>query len=180
MTESAMNRRERRMNPNEPSKANTSAILKLFVYGTLKRGYWNHDRFCAQAISIEPATVWGRLYHLAAGFPALEVPENTILAQGTNDPLTDAVTQGRIDIQGFDRPPGDWDLAHGELVTFTDPLRDLPPIDRLEGFRPVEHSMYQRVMVAARAKNIITPAWLYRMEYPPHGERVANGRWERI
>jgi len=21
------------------------AILRLFVYGTLKRGYWNHDRF---------------------------------------------------------------------------------------------------------------------------------------
>jgi gamma-glutamylcyclotransferase (GGCT)/AIG2-like uncharacterized protein YtfP len=109
----------------------------------------------------------------------LEVPESTILAQGTSDPLADAETQGRINIQDFDRPPGDWDLVHGELVTFTDPLRDLPPIDRLEGFRPLEHSMYQRVMVAARAETVITSVWLYRMECLLQGERVANGQWER-
>jgi gamma-glutamylcyclotransferase (GGCT)/AIG2-like uncharacterized protein YtfP len=171
--------REETMNPTEPSKANTRAILKLFVYGTLKRGFWNHDRFCAHAQKLEPATVWGKLYHLPAGFPALEVPESTILAQGTSDPLADAETQGRINIQDFDRPPGDWDLVHGELVTFTDPLRDLPPIDRLEGFRPLEHSMYQRVMVAARAETVITSVWLYRMECLLQGERVANGQWER-
>jgi len=106
----------------------------------------------------------------------LDVPESTILAQGTNDPLADAETQARIRFRGCDRPAGDWDLIHGELVPFTDPLRDLPPIDRLEGFRPVEHSMYQRVMVAARAKTIITPVWLYRMECRPKWERIANGR----
>lgn len=42
----------------------------------------------------------------------------------------------------FSRPTGDWDLIHGELVTFTDPQRDLPPIDRLKGFRSGGHSMY--------------------------------------
>jgi len=68
------------MNIGEPSKLNTNpedspeTILRLFVYGTLKRGYWNHQRFCAQARSIEQAVVWGRLYHLHAGFPAIEVP----------------------------------------------------------------------------------------------------------
>jgi len=56
-------------------------ILRLFVYVTLKRGYWNHQRFCTQARSIEPAVVWGRLYHLNAGFPALEVPEGLILTR---------------------------------------------------------------------------------------------------
>lgn len=36
---------------SQPSKANTNpedspdTILRLFVYGTLKRGYWNHQRF---------------------------------------------------------------------------------------------------------------------------------------
>jgi len=61
------------MNIGEPLKLNTNpedspeTILWLFVYGTLKRGYWNHQRFCAQARSIEPAVVWGRLYHLHAG-----------------------------------------------------------------------------------------------------------------
>ena len=31
MTESAVNRREQRMNPNEPLKANTNAMLRIFV-----------------------------------------------------------------------------------------------------------------------------------------------------
>ena len=87
------------MNIGDTAKLNTNpedrpeTILRLFVYGTLKRGYWNHQRFCAQARSIEPAVVWGRLYHLHAGFPALEVPEGLILSQGTADPLADARRQ---------------------------------------------------------------------------------------
>jgi hypothetical protein len=123
------------MNIGDTAKLNTNqkdspeTILRLFVYGTLKRGYWNHQRFCAQARSIEPAVVWGRLYHLHAGFPAIEVPEGIILARGTDDPLADARIQQEIDTPRFGRPTGDWDLIHGELVTFTDPQRDLPPID---------------------------------------------------
>ncbi|MCO5761486.1 MAG: gamma-glutamylcyclotransferase, partial [Chromatiaceae bacterium] len=120
------------MNIGDTAKLNTNpedtpeTILRLFVYGTLKRGYWNHQRFCAQARSIEPAVVWGRLYHLNAGFPALEVPEGLILARGTADPLADARRQQEIGTPRFGRPTGDWDLIHGELVTFTDPQRDLP------------------------------------------------------
>ena len=152
---------------SQPSKLNTNpedspeTILRLFVYGSLKRGYWNHDRFIAQAQSIEPATVWGRLYHLSAGFPALEVPESLILAHGTSDPLADAKTQNQTDGLRFKRPSGDWDLIQGELVTFTDPLRYLPPIDRLEGFRPGGQSMYRRVMVAAETHSTLCPAWIY-------------------
>ncbi len=145
----------------------------------LKRGYWNHQRFCAQARSIEPAVVWGRLYHLHAGFPALEVPEGLILSQGTADPLADARRQQKIGTPRFGQPTGDWDLIHGELVTFTNPLRDLPPIDRLEGFRPGGHSMYQRVMVAVFCKRTSMPAWTYCMPCPSYAERVASGQWLR-
>ena len=155
------------------------AILRLFVYGTLKRGYWNHQRFCAQARSIEPAVVWGRLYHLHAGFPALEVPEGLILARGTADPLADARRQQEIDTPRFGRPTGDWDLIHGELVTFTDPQRDLPPIDRLEGFRPGGHSMYQRVMVAVLCGRTSITAWTYRMPRIDTGNRLGTGVWHR-
>ena len=171
------------MNIEDTAKLNTNpedspeTILRLFVYGTLKRGYWNHQRFCAQARSIEPAVVWGRLYHLHAGFPALEVPEGLILARGTADPLADARKQQGIGTPRFGRPTGDWDLIHGELVTFTDPQRDLPPIDRLEGFRSGCHSMYQRVMVAVNAENEIFPAWLYRYVLAHNGERIAFGNW---
>ena len=132
------------MNIGDTAKLNTNpedspeTILRLFVYGTLKRGYWNHQRFCAQARSIEPAVVWGRLYHLHAGFPALEVPEGLILARATADPLADARRQEDSGTPRFGRPTGDWDLIHGELVTFTDPLRDLAhrPAGRLPALRP--------------------------------------------
>lgn len=173
------------MNIGESSKLNTNlgdtpeTILRLFVYGTLKRGYWNHQRFCAQARSIEPAVVWGRLYHLNAGFPALEVPEGLILARGTADPLADASRQQEIDTPRFGRPTGDWDLIHGELVTFTDPQRDLPPIDRLEGFRPGGHSMYQRVIVAVLCWRTSIPAWTYWMPRVENGTRLDSGVWHR-
>ena len=173
------------MNIGDTAKLNTNpedspeTILRLFVYGTLKRGYWNHQRFCAQARSIEPAVVWGRLYHLHAGFPALEVPEGLILARGTADPLADARRQREIDTPRFGRPTGDWDLIHGELVTFTDPQRDLPPIDRLEGFRPGGHSMYQRVMVAVLRGRTPIPAWTYWMPRIDTGNRLGTGVWHR-
>ena len=116
--------------------------------------------------------VWGRLYHLKAGFPAIEVPEWMILARGTADPLTDALRQHEIGTPRFGRPTGDWDLIHGELVTFTDPQRYLPPIDRLEGFRSGWQSMYQRVMVAAGCRNASIAVWIYRMARVTNGERI--------
>ncbi|GLI32763.1 gamma-glutamylcyclotransferase family protein [Desulforhabdus amnigena] len=163
---------------NPQSEIPNQQLLRLFVYGTLKRGYWNHQRFCAQARSIEPAVVWGRLYHLHAGFPALEVPEGLILARGTADPLADARRQQKIDTPRFGRPTGDWDLIHGEVVTFTDPQRDLPPIDRLEGFRPGGHSMYQRVMVAVLCGRNSIPAWTYWIPRVENGTRLDSGVWD--
>jgi len=77
---------------NPQSEIPNQQLLRLFVYGTLKKGFWNFDRFCTRPISIEPATTWGRLYLLPAGFPALQVPENSILATGTADPLADTRT----------------------------------------------------------------------------------------
>ena len=114
-----------------------------------------------------------------AGFPALEVPEGLILSRGTADPMADARRQQEICTPRFGRPTGDWDLIHGELVTFTDPQRDLPPIDRLEGFRPGGHSMYQRVMVAVLCGRTSIPAWTYWMPCPPYAGRVASGQWLR-
>ena len=36
--------------------------LHLFVYGTLKKGFGNHDNYCSNAISIESARLDGELY----------------------------------------------------------------------------------------------------------------------
>ena len=50
--------------------------VKIFVYGTLKKGYRNHDRYCGNAICIEPATVNGKLYDTGWGFPAMQLSGN--------------------------------------------------------------------------------------------------------
>lgn len=138
-----------------------TTAIRIFVYGTLKRGYRYHQRYCAKAESVEPASVWGKLYHLSVGYPALIVPENQILAHGTNDILADSETVNRFLELDFKHPGGDWDLIEGEIVTFTDPLRDLPPIEKLEGFRPGRYSEYLRVMVAAKSSENVLPVWLY-------------------
>lgn len=94
---------------------NNDSHLRLFLRNPQK-GFWNFDRFCSRAISIEPATTWGRLYHLPAGFPALEVPESSVLATGTTEPLADTRTQDTIELpeKAMTQPEGDWDRAHGE------------------------------------------------------------------
>ncbi len=169
-----------------PDDMQAKPTITCFVYGTLKRGFWNHDRFCRNAIDIRPATTWGRLYELPAGYPALEVPESTILAHGTADPLADAATQARLaallPTHAADHPPtGDWDLIHGELITFPDPARDLPPIDRLEGFRLGQDSLYERVLVAVRTPDKKTTlAWLYVAGrcLRASGERLRSGVWQ--
>ena len=106
----------------------------------------NHEYFCGNAAHIQPATTFGRLYALPAGYPALEVPKQHIFAYGTADPLADAAVQSRLsgdlgNMPAQTGPSEAWDRVHGELITFTDPLRSLPPIDRLEGFHPGRPSL---------------------------------------
>ena len=137
--------------------------IQLFVYGTLKRGFHNH-RFCAQARDIQPAWTWGRLYHLRAGYPALDVPDERILALGTDDPVRDARRAAKMTPDPTP-PEGDWDQVQGELVTLADADRDLPPIDRLEGFNPVRAcyaNLYLRVLVPVwTTDGKVVPAWTY-------------------
>lgn len=162
---------------NTEAAAELMLVIRLFVYGTLKRGFANHERFCSRARSIEPAVVWGRLYHLPAGYPALEVPESSVLAYGTPDPRADAQTQDHAHSLLFQRPAGDWDLIKGELATFDDPELDLPPIDRLEGFDPGGHSLYRRVLTTARTSRGLLSAWVYVMEGVERGRRI-GGEWQ--
>lgn len=138
--------------------------MHLFVYGTLKRGFHNH-RLCAQALDIRPAWTWGRLYHLRAGYPALEVPNHLILAHGSDRPRHDASLQGKTLPFPVGKPSGDWDWVSGELVTLADPEADLPPIDRLEGFQANgRHNLYDRVLVTVWVQDCgLEPvtAWTY-------------------
>jgi hypothetical protein len=89
MTDTPMNPMNQAMNPPEPSNANTTGMLRLFVYGTLKRGFWNHNRFCRGVLAVKEAVVRGRLFETSSGIPVLQVPEEDILAIGNTDPLAD-------------------------------------------------------------------------------------------
>ena len=157
------------MTHQDDSKRNTRGLLRVFFYGTLKRGMWNHERFCADALSIEEAVVRGRLYEMDCGLPVLQVPDADILAHGTADPCADAATQVRFEaemapiprLRAKGRTRRGWGLIRGELMTFDDPEERLPRLDRLEGYRPGGPSLYSRVLVPVFTDDEPVPAWAY-------------------
>ncbi|HOV76239.1 MAG TPA: gamma-glutamylcyclotransferase [Candidatus Hydrogenedentes bacterium] len=162
------------MTNQDDAKRNTSGHLRLFAYGSLKRGFWNHERFCAGAVSIEEAVVRGRLYETTSGLPVLQVPEAEILANGTAAPCADVATQARFEAEMAQHPDlhakghtlRGWRLVRGELMAFDDPQERLPGLDRLEGFRPGHSFLYRRVLLPVLGREKAEPAWAY----------VADGR----
>ena len=162
--------------------------MRLFVYGTLKRGYWNHERFCQGVLSVEEASVIGRLYEFPSGIPILEVPPEHILAHGTSDPLADVATQERFSqhlaqhphLIPEDPPTGDWARVSGELLTFDDPEIRLPAIDRLEGFTCQVSCSYYRYLIPIAVRYTSEPAWIYGIQSINDSRelrKVSGGAW---
>ena len=147
----------------------------IFVYGTLQSRQSN-SHYCRNAIRIEKATVCGKLYQLSAGYPALQVPTENILLAGIEDAYKSAQEQCRENKdKNFEfKIHEDWDLVHGELVTFSDPA-EIQPIDRLEG----APFYYDRVLVPVQKSNgKIIAAWVYIMhEIPKSSRYLSNGIW---
>ena len=49
-----------------------SLVTQVFVYGTLKPGEYNYQKYCqGKTIAEIPAYTIGELYHLAPGYPAI-------------------------------------------------------------------------------------------------------------
>jgi gamma-glutamylcyclotransferase (GGCT)/AIG2-like uncharacterized protein YtfP len=160
--------------------------LAIFVYGTLKRGQENHDEFCRGAVAVQEGVTLGRLYHLAAGYPALAVAPEAVLGRGSADPAADLALQLEWDArlaaeQGSERPvpaAGAAPLVFGERIEFDDPAARLPSIDSLEGFRPGRRSLYDRVLVRTWVgeARVQRPAWTY-VQRRPRGAAVSSGKW---
>ena len=166
-----------------------SDLLRVFVYGSLKQGFTNHDDYCRGALSIEPAAVRGLLFEHPSGFPVVRVGREDVLAEGTADPATDMAVQRALGSQapvasaqpgisvaeGLSGicpaegrllnpaiPVGPWLLVQGELMTFDDPEFRLPALDHLEGFCPDEPTLYRRVLLPVRpAPGLLVVAWVY-------------------
>ena len=161
--------------------------LRLFVYGTLKRGFGNHCRLCRGLVRAETAEIRGKLYDLPAGYPALVIPEASILAVGTSQPRADVALQSQFDAQPLVPSyavnaaggRGGWGRVEGEILTFSDPAC-LRAFDQLENFLPGRRSHYQRVLVrvSTRRNRAAFVAWLYVMKDPgPKARRLRSGRW---
>jgi len=162
----------------------TRAILGVFVYGTLKRGERNHDRYCRGALDAAPATVRGWLYDLKEGhsglslgygYPALVVPPETVLACGTGDYASDAAESlGTVREAGGHAP-----LVRGEVLAFDDPEDRLPALDALEGYVPGGESLYARVLIPATPTRTGEPlaAWTYVVADGSPGILLPGGTW---
>ena len=150
--------------------------VQVFVYGTLKRGGRYHASYCRGGVMTGEARVEGLLYDLPQGYPALVVPEASVLAVGTDDPLGDARAGAALDPSGLPEPGPP--AVHGELYTFDDPEERLPSLDELEDFLPGDPSSpYRRVLVPVRPDGGgVTLAWAYAVR-SPQGTRLPGGRW---
>src|SRR5215218_3018334 len=112
-------------------------MLIMFFYGTLKRGERNYERYCSGALRVEGAMLRGDLYDIPnMDYPALVVPEESILAYGTSDFAGDAEEQQRLG--GGPAPSPEGPRVFGEILVFDDP----------EGFDPADASShYRRVLL---------------------------------
>jgi gamma-glutamylcyclotransferase (GGCT)/AIG2-like uncharacterized protein YtfP len=146
-----------------PVVTNPALLLRLFVYGTLRRGGRFHERYCKGVLSIDAASARGRVQQLPLPerYLVLVVPEETILARGTADAAADAHRQASVVAEGK-APDPSWSDVPGELLTFDDPQTRLPRIDKLEGFRPGAESLSRRVLIPIRCvTGSSVAAWAY-------------------
>jgi len=151
--------------------------VTLLVYGTLMRGASAHALFCGDATDIRAARVRGRLYRLTEGYPALEVPDDSVRAVASPIGLDDAKAQANLRAPGAtEEPAGSW--VHGELIMFPDASRALPLLDDYEDCRPGDaDSLYQRVLVPAWWEGGCTLAWTYVQPVVRGGVFIPSGRW---
>jgi hypothetical protein len=156
----------------------TSPLL-LFVYGTLKRGYWNHPAHCSAATAIGPGSLPGTLWLRQSGTPILDLEEHPILAKGTADLAADIALQARH------LPAAEKELLAqlktksqllpnqvvGEWVFFEDGLEPLRKLDFLEEFTPNDPpaSLYDRFLI--QSPGIPFPIWVYGI---PSAQQHAN------
>lgn len=110
-------------------------LLRVFVYGTLKPGECNYDRYCAASVvEVQAAFAYGQLFDLPFGYPAM--------------------TSGDSPVYGFVLS-----FAEPDTLAQLDELEDYDP------HRPADQNEYIRVEIATFGLDHqpIGPAWVYLM-----------------
>lgn len=100
--------------------------LPVLVYGTLRRGMANHDRFCFDVLDVIPAWTTGRLYALPYGFPAM-VPaaDGRVIGEILTFPDPVAALRRLDHLEGF-RPDGP--RHYDRIVVEAHPLAGGEPV----------------------------------------------------
>lgn len=130
-----------------------SERVNIFVYGTLKPGEINYQRYCAgKALMVRQAIAFGQLYDLPFGYPAM--------------------TFGKDRVQGFVLS-----FADVEILSHLDVLEDYNPQ------RPIEDNEYYRQQIDTYNLDLtfLASAWAYFMtieRIKNFGARLLpNGWW---
>jgi len=76
----------------------------------------NHERFCGDALTIEPAVTTGRLYHLPYGFPAMfDAPDGQVFGEVMTFPDIRETLKRMDFLEGY-RPSG---TSHYDRISKT-------------------------------------------------------------
>lgn len=132
--------------------ASATSSLRIFVYGTLKPGYRNHDRYCRdRLIDLQPAQVRGSVYSLPVGYPGM--------------------THGDGWVKGFLLTLRE----DGQTLADLDNLEDYNPNDASS---PYQRELAE---VFTREHQPLGQAWAYFMAIATiqalNGQLVASGDW---
>ena len=153
---------------------------RLFAYGTLKRGSPVHDQLCRGVCSVIPARLWGRLYELPNGCPALVVPPAAVLAEATASAAEDHLRLGEwLHAPSPECPREGWRAVSGQLITLADYRTAWPPLDAWEDAAPDQTRLFcRRIVRIERDNGVPVTAWTYLVPRLPAGAReLVTGVW---
>jgi gamma-glutamylcyclotransferase (GGCT)/AIG2-like uncharacterized protein YtfP len=153
---------------------------RLFAYGTLKQGSPMHDQLCRGVRSVLPARLWGRLYELPSGCPALLVPAEAVLGEASLDCEADQVRLGATQhVSATAFPLEGWRPVAGHLITLADYRTAWTTLDAWEDALPEHPLLFRRVIVRIeRANGVPITAWTYIVPQLPEGSReLVTGEW---
>lgn len=153
---------------------------RLFAYGTLKHGSPMHDQLCRGVRSVVAAQLWGRLYELPSGSPALAVPAGAVMGGATlaaDDDHLRLVESVHRPVPVFSREG--WRPVRGQLISLADFRNAWPTLDAWEDASPDRPRLFRRVLVSVERDNgVPITAWTYVVPQLPQGSReLVAGVW---
>ena len=145
--------------------------LRVFVYGTLKKGFGNHSYYCEGA-KIQSAMIKGKLYQSGSlPYASVQFEDYECIASRKNEEdfamqeeLQSEVENGFLSFQ-FKDSFRDSECIKGELVTF-DNWEMISKLDSLEGFFSSDESSlnhYTRILTTCKTTKEEFSCWVYNV-----------------